>query len=124
VSDAFVREMAAFDDEKTKLMAKNLKSQQKKFSQVRSVVSLCSKCTRSMTFENLQQAEAEKEGMVLRYVGSVDLANKKCEVKLAKYPKTHPFAGTQYASSSSYDMHVSSSSYDIIPSRAHSMPTT
>ena len=97
MSDAFVREMAAFDDEKTKLMAKNLKSQQKKFSQVRSVVSLCSKCTRSMTFENLQQAEAEKEGMVLRYVGSVDLANKKCEVKLAKYPKTHPFAGTQYA---------------------------
>jgi hypothetical protein len=35
--------------------------------------------------------------MVLRYVGSVDVANKKCEVKLAKYPKTHPFAGTQYA---------------------------
>ena len=50
-----------------------------------------------MTFENMQQAEAEKEGMVLRYVGSVDVANKKCEVKLAKYPKTHPFAGTQYA---------------------------
>lgn len=62
LADAFVREMAAFDDEKTELMA-----------------------------------EAEKENMVLRFVGSIDVANKKCEVKLAKYPKTHPFAGTQYA---------------------------
>jgi len=62
LADAFVREMAAFDDEKTELMA-----------------------------------EADKENMVLRFVGSIDVANKKCEVKLAKYPKTHPFAGTQYA---------------------------
>lgn len=62
LADAFVKEMSAFDDEKTTLMA-----------------------------------EADKENMVLRFVGSIDVANKKCEVKLAKYPKTHPFAGTQYA---------------------------
>ena len=54
--------MAAFDDEKTSLMA-----------------------------------EADKEDMVLRFVGSIDVANKKCAVELKKYPKTHPFAGTQYA---------------------------
>ena len=34
---------------------------------------------------------------MLRFVGSIDVANKKCSVKLDKYPKTHPFAGTQYA---------------------------
>jgi len=62
LADAFVREMAAFDDEKTALMA-----------------------------------EAEKDDMVLRFVGSIDVVNKKCSVKLDKYPKTHPFAGTQYA---------------------------
>jgi len=42
-------------------------------------------------------AEAEKDNMVLRFVGSIDVVNKKCSVKLDKYPKTHPFAGTQYA---------------------------
>lgn len=62
LADAFVKEMAAFDDEKTSLMA-----------------------------------EADKEDMVLRFVGSIDVANKKCAVELKKYPKTHPFAGTQYA---------------------------
>jgi len=62
MADAFVKEMAAFDDEKTALMA-----------------------------------EAEKDNMVLRFVGSIDVKNQKCSVKLDKYPKTHPFAGTQYA---------------------------
>jgi len=62
LADAFIEQMAAFDDEKTKLME-----------------------------------EAEKNNMVLRFTGSVDVANKKCEVKLDQYPKTHPFAGTQYA---------------------------
>jgi aspartokinase/homoserine dehydrogenase 1 len=60
--DAFVREMAKFDDEKTALMA-----------------------------------EADAKGMVLRFVGVVDVENKKCEVKLDMYPKTHSFAGTQWA---------------------------
>ncbi len=44
---------------------------------------------------------------MLRYVGAVDVANKKYEVKLAKYPKTHPFAGTQYADNTvAYISHV------------------
>mmetsp|Transcript_7727 Transcript_7727/g.17657 ORF Transcript_7727/g.17657 Transcript_7727/m.17657 type:complete len:434 (-) Transcript_7727:67-1368(-) len=40
---------------------------------------------------------ANDAGEVLRYVGMVDVENKKCSVKLARYPKTHPFAGTQWA---------------------------
>jgi len=60
--DAFAREMAKFDDEKTALMA-----------------------------------GADAKGMVLRFVGVVDVENKKCEVKLDMYPKTHSFAGTQWA---------------------------
>lgn len=42
------------------------------------------------------KAAADK-GMVLRYVGVVDLMAKKAKVTLAEYPNTHPFAGTQYA---------------------------
>ena len=42
-------------------------------------------------------AEAEAKDMILRFVGIVDVANKKCEVKLEMYPKTHAFAGTQWA---------------------------
>mmetsp|Transcript_80320 Transcript_80320/g.117740 ORF Transcript_80320/g.117740 Transcript_80320/m.117740 type:complete len:370 (-) Transcript_80320:151-1260(-) len=60
--DAFVTEMAKFDDEKTVLMQ-----------------------------------EAENKGMVLRFVGIIDVENKTCEVKLDMYPKSHSFAGTQWA---------------------------
>jgi aspartokinase/homoserine dehydrogenase 1 len=42
-------------------------------------------------------AEAEAAGNVLRFVGVVDVPAKKCSVELRQYPKTHPFAGTQYA---------------------------
>mmetsp|Transcript_41448 Transcript_41448/g.48329 ORF Transcript_41448/g.48329 Transcript_41448/m.48329 type:complete len:411 (+) Transcript_41448:33-1265(+) len=62
LADAFVEEMAAFDDDKTKLMA-----------------------------------DADAAGQVLRYVGVVDVANQKVSVELKTYPKTHPFAGTQWA---------------------------
>lgn len=41
--------------------------------------------------------KATEKGMVLRFVGVVDLENKKAKVTLAEYPNTHPFAGTQYA---------------------------
>ena len=41
--------------------------------------------------------EAEAENMVLRFVGVVDVPAGKVSVELRKYPKTHPFAGTQYA---------------------------
>ena len=41
--------------------------------------------------------EADAAGEVLRFVGRVDLDAKKVSVELRKYPKTHPFAGTQYA---------------------------
>jgi homoserine dehydrogenase len=37
------------------------------------------------------------QGMVLRFVGVVDVKAKKASVTLAEYPNTHPFAGTQYA---------------------------
>lgn len=60
--DAFVKEMAKFDDEKTSLMK-----------------------------------AADDKGMILRFVGIVDVANNKCEVKLQEYPKSHSFAGTAWA---------------------------
>jgi aspartokinase/homoserine dehydrogenase 1 len=62
LADAFVSEMAKFDDEKTALME-----------------------------------EAEAAGEVLRYVGVVDVTNRKVSVELRKYKKSHPFAGTQWA---------------------------
>jgi len=37
--------------------------------------------------------EAKANGEVLRYVGSVDAANKQVSVKLRRFPTTHPFAG-------------------------------
>ena len=40
---------------------------------------------------------AEDNGMVLRFVGVVDVDSKKVSVELREYPKTHPFAGTQFA---------------------------
>ena len=42
-------------------------------------------------------SEAEAAGNCLRFVGVVDVPGKKCSVELREYPKTHPFAGTQYA---------------------------
>lgn len=42
-------------------------------------------------------AQAEAAGEVLRYVGIVDVVNQKVSVELRNYPKTHPFAGTQWA---------------------------
>jgi len=62
LADAFIAEMAAFDDEKAALIA-----------------------------------SADANGEVLRFVGVVDLEAKKVSVELKPYPKTHPFAGTQYA---------------------------
>jgi len=41
--------------------------------------------------------EAAAAGEVLRYVGSIDVANKKATVGLGRFPTTHPFAATQYA---------------------------
>lgn len=41
--------------------------------------------------------EAEAAGEVLRYVGMVDVKNKKASVGLQRFPKNHPFAATQYA---------------------------
>lgn len=38
-------------------------------------------------------AEADANGNVLRFVGEVDLKARKAEVRLAEFPKTHPFAG-------------------------------
>jgi aspartokinase/homoserine dehydrogenase 1 len=40
---------------------------------------------------------AEAAGQVLRYVGSIDLKAGKASVKLGRFPKDHPFAGTQFA---------------------------
>merc|ERR1719160_1608638 len=40
---------------------------------------------------------AESAGKVLRYVGSVDVKAGTGAVKLAAYPKDHPFASTQFA---------------------------
>ena len=42
-------------------------------------------------------AKADANGEVLRFVGVVDVASGKCSVELKPYPKTHPFAGTQFA---------------------------
>ena len=42
-------------------------------------------------------SSAEAAGMVLRYVGVVDVKAKTVSVELKQYPKTHPFAGTQFA---------------------------
>ena len=42
-------------------------------------------------------AKAEANNEVLRFVGVVDVKAKKVSVELRTYPKTHPFAGTQYA---------------------------
>ncbi|CAE8742314.1 unnamed protein product [Polarella glacialis] len=43
----------------------------------------------------LEEAEAANE--VLRFVGAVDVKSGKASVKLARYPKDHPFASTQFA---------------------------
>jgi len=42
-------------------------------------------------------AKADAAGEVLRFVGVVDVEAKTARVELKAYPKTHPFAGTQYA---------------------------
>mmetsp|Transcript_4801 Transcript_4801/g.14900 ORF Transcript_4801/g.14900 Transcript_4801/m.14900 type:complete len:433 (-) Transcript_4801:141-1439(-) len=56
--------------------------------------------------EQMKAFDAEKakliqsaldNGEVLRYVGVVDVEKKEARVTLARYPKTHPFAGTQWA---------------------------
>ena len=44
-----------------------------------------------------QAKEAEAEGMVLRFVGKVDVAAGTGSVELSKFPKSHPFAGLQGA---------------------------
>jgi len=41
--------------------------------------------------------QADEAGEVLRFVGVVDVPNKSVSVALKPYPKTHPFAGTQWA---------------------------
>lgn len=41
--------------------------------------------------------EAEKANEVLRFVGAVEVKSGKASVKLDRYPKDHPFAGTQFA---------------------------
>merc|ERR1712066_1120030 len=41
--------------------------------------------------------EAEAAGEVLRFVGAVDVKKGTASVKLGRYPKDHPFAGTQFA---------------------------
>eukprot|EP00566_Odontella_aurita_P020615 CAMPEP_0113532958 /NCGR_PEP_ID=MMETSP0015_2-20120614/4341_1 /TAXON_ID=2838 /ORGANISM="Odontella" /LENGTH=355 /DNA_ID=CAMNT_0000431963 /DNA_START=88 /DNA_END=1155 /DNA_ORIENTATION=- /assembly_acc=CAM_ASM_000160 len=38
-------------------------------------------------------SKAAADGNVLRFVGAVDVPSKKAEVKLAAFPKSHPFAG-------------------------------
>lgn len=56
--------------------------------------------------EQMQAFDAEKDeliqradaaGNVLRFVGVVDVEKGQVSVELREYPKTHPFAGTQYA---------------------------
>ncbi|KAI9889420.1 MAG: hypothetical protein M1814_005356 [Vezdaea aestivalis] len=46
------------------------------------------------TMDRLKEA-AEKEGKVLRYVGSIDMASKRVEVKIDKFDKSHPIAALQ-----------------------------
>jgi len=41
--------------------------------------------------------EAEAAGEVLRFVGAIDVKAGKGSVKLGRFPKDHPFAGTQFA---------------------------
>jgi len=62
LGEAFVKELAAFDDKMDALIA-----------------------------------EADAAGEVLRFVGAVDVAAGTASVKLARYPKDHPFASTQFA---------------------------
>lgn len=53
-----------------------------------------------MAFDDEKAAQikaAEDKDMCLRFVGVVNLKEKKAAVELREYPKTHPFAGTQYA---------------------------
>ena len=40
-----------------------------------------------------KSAKAAENGNVLRFVGEVDVVANKAEVKLAEFPKSHPFAG-------------------------------
>eukprot|EP00928_Gymnodinium_smaydae_P038291 TRINITY_DN2643_c0_g1_i1.p1 TRINITY_DN2643_c0_g1~~TRINITY_DN2643_c0_g1_i1.p1 ORF type:complete len:429 (+),score=61.30 TRINITY_DN2643_c0_g1_i1:71-1357(+) len=42
-------------------------------------------------------SEAEAAGEVLRFVGAIDVKAGTASVKLGRYAKTHPFAGTQFA---------------------------
>eukprot|EP00428_Durinskia_dybowskii_P017023 CAMPEP_0170226482 /NCGR_PEP_ID=MMETSP0116_2-20130129/12952_1 /TAXON_ID=400756 /ORGANISM="Durinskia baltica, Strain CSIRO CS-38" /LENGTH=463 /DNA_ID=CAMNT_0010477207 /DNA_START=97 /DNA_END=1488 /DNA_ORIENTATION=- len=42
-------------------------------------------------------SQADSAGKVLRFVGSVDVAAGTAAVKLGRFPKDHPFAGTQFA---------------------------
>ena len=44
-----------------------------------------------------QAMDAAGRGMVLRFVGKVDVAAKTGSVELAEFPKTHPFAGLEGA---------------------------
>merc|ERR1712050_234985 len=41
--------------------------------------------------------EADAAGEVLRFVGCIDVQTKSASVKLGRFPKNHPFAGTQFA---------------------------
>jgi homoserine dehydrogenase len=40
------------------------------------------------------ESEAEKEGKVVRYVGSIDIQTKQVRVGLEKFDKSHPIAAT------------------------------
>ena len=40
---------------------------------------------------------ADASGKILRFVGIVDVEHQTCEVKLEQFPKTHAFAGTEWA---------------------------
>lgn len=44
-----------------------------------------------------RMAEADAKNEVLRYVATIDIKNKKATVGLGSFPKTSPFAATQYA---------------------------
>ncbi|EIW71019.1 hypothetical protein TREMEDRAFT_37511 [Tremella mesenterica DSM 1558] len=50
--------------------------------------------------------EAENEGMVIRYVGVVDIVEGKVEAKLAKYPKDHAFATSLKGSDNIISFHT------------------
>jgi len=51
--------------------------------------------------------EARKEGMVIRYVGVVDVKEGKVEAKLGKYPYDHPFATALKGSDNIISFHTS-----------------